>query len=141
MARKRRKTGKSVTQQIKSVNDRYKKTVGDIDERQERVVTAILIPIQSNAAFYTPQDTNALINSQYRRIVVNQNGLIIGRVGYTQDYALPLHERADWMPRPPNSPGKRGGGYNPNATHHFLERGARDSIDEIKTIIKSMNKL
>jgi hypothetical protein len=63
---KRRKTNKSVTQQVKSVNDRYKGRVKKVVDHQERVVTAMLIPLQSKAEFYTPQDTNALINSHFR---------------------------------------------------------------------------
>jgi hypothetical protein len=150
---KRRKTNKSVTQQVKSVNDRYKKTTTEIDKKQERVLTSILISIQSNAAFYTPQDTNALINSQYRRIQKSDKGLKVGRVGYTQEYAAALHGDENytplWKPAPPGTkvwgskgePMREKTNWNANATPRFLERGANESKDEIKKIIKSMNRL
>lgn len=141
MAKRRRKKSKPVTQQVKAVNDRYKKTVANISAKQEAVVTKILIVIQGNAAFFTPQDTNALINSQYRQIIGVSDNVTIGRVGYTQRYAAALHERDDWIPRKPSERSPEGGAYNPNASSKFLEKGALDSIDDIKTIIKRDNKI
>ena len=104
----------------------------------------MLIPLQSKAEFYTPQDTNALINSQYRRVTREGNNTI-GRVGYTQSYAAALHGIQGmgipiWSPKPPNTPGKKGGGYNPNAVPYFLQRGARESIDEMLEVAVKLNK-
>ena len=142
---KKRKSGKSVTHQVRDINKRYRETVGQISDNQEKVVTAILILAQTRASYYTPQDTNALINSQYRRIIQNDDGKIVGRVGYTQNYALALHGDENktplWNPRPPNTPGKKGGGYNPNASPRFLERGFNDEESNIKRVIVEQNKL
>ena len=131
---------KSVIQQIKSVQQRYKQAVEKVNEKQERVLTAIAIVVQGNAQFYTPQDTNALINSQYRQII-KKGSRYTARIGYTQKYAAALHARTDWQPKPPNTKGKRGGGYNPNAQPMFLKLGVDDSKDEIKVIIKELNKI
>lgn len=141
MPSRRRKSSKSVTQQVSDVNKRYRQEVGKITTKQEQVVTAILIVIQSRAQFYTPQDTNALINSQYRQIISKDERMTVGRVGYTQNYALALHERLGWKPRPPGTPGKRGGGYNPNARPKFLQLGYVESKDDIQRIIRELNKI
>lgn len=136
MAKKR----KSIQQQVKSVQDRYKQTMVELDQRTESIGTQIAIVVQSRAQYYTPLDTNALINSQYREIKKDGNKWVV-RIGYTQNYAAPLHspetKMVGWKPRPPDSPGKRGGGYNPNAREGFLTLGLNESEDNIQQILKA----
>lgn len=127
-------------QQVTAVSKRFKQTIGETQKKNEKAITSALIVIQGNAGFYTPQDTNALINSQYRQVAMTDAG-IIGRVGYTQSYAAFLHNNTTWRPLQPSERRPAGGAYNPNATHHFLERGAQESIDEIKLIFRKANKL
>jgi hypothetical protein len=45
----------------------------------------------SEASMLTPIATSTLLNSQYRE-VQKEGTRIVGRVGYTADYALPVHD-------------------------------------------------
>lgn len=112
------------------------KVIAKIESVGEQCMTQILAVILANSKFYVPIDTSALSNSDFRSVEQTATGWR-GRVGYTAAYAAALHERTDWQPRPPGSPGKKGGGYNPNATPAFLERGAAESRDEIQRIIRA----
>lgn len=134
MARRRGRK-RSVTQQVKDVQKRYRKKMINIDSSTERLLTIIAIFIQNEAAFLTPQDTNALLNSQYRQLIANQMGARVMRIGYTQDYAAALHERTDWRPLRPNERTPPGGAYNPNATSGFLEKGAQAALPEIRRVL------
>lgn len=102
----------------------------------EKAMTEILAVIDSQAAQYVPIDTAALINSRFRRVESTPTGYI-GTIGYTQNYAAALHERTDWKPKPPGTPGKKGGGFNPDATHHYLARGVEESRPMIRRIIEA----
>lgn len=100
----------------------------------EAVMTEILSVIDSHTTQYVPIDTAALINSRFRQVEKSAGGFI-GRIGFTQDYAAALHERTDWNPRLPGTPGKKGGGYNPDAKHHFLARGVEESREDIRRLL------
>lgn len=101
----------------------------------EGAMVAILATIGANAAQYVPIDTAALLNSQFRTIEQGPTGLV-GRIGYTQAYAAALHERMDWKPKPPGTPGKPNGGYNPDAQPGYLARGVEESREQIKKILR-----
>lgn len=98
----------------------------EVDRRVERAMTEILIIGMAKAAVYTPIDKGLLINSSFREVRV-VGGKTIGVAGYTQNYAQALHDREDWQPKQPGTPGKRRGGYNPNAGPKFLERGFEET--------------
>ena len=100
----------------------------------EAVMTEILSVIDSHTTQYVPIDTAALINSRFRQVEKVAGGFI-GRIGFTENYAAALHERTDWRPKLPNTDGKKGGGYNPDATHHFLARGVDESRADIKKLL------
>lgn len=60
-------------------------------QRAARGMTQALILGAAEASAMTPIDTSTLLNSQYRR--VEQDGeRIVGTVGYTASYALPVHD-------------------------------------------------
>lgn len=60
-------------------------------QRAARGMTQALILGAAEASVMTPIDTSTLLNSQYRR--VEQDGeRIVGTVGYTASYALPVHD-------------------------------------------------
>lgn len=66
--------------------------VGDIQGRKVvRAMQSALIIGGTQAALYTPIDTSTLINSQFREITVNGNR-VTGRVGYTANYAVYVHD-------------------------------------------------
>ncbi len=65
-----------------------------VAERQARAagaMTQVLVLGAAEAATLTPIDTSNLLNSQYRE--VGRDGTrVTGRVGYTAEYALPVHD-------------------------------------------------
>ncbi len=68
--------------------DQFLATIG---AKGTRVMTQALILGASEASVLTPIDTSTLINSQYRD-VKTEGTKVIGRVGYTASYALPVHD-------------------------------------------------
>lgn len=66
--------------------------VGDIQGRKVvRAMTRALIIGGGQAAIYTPIDTSTLINSQFREIEFRGKRLV-GRVGYSANYAIYVHD-------------------------------------------------
>jgi hypothetical protein len=99
-----------------------------IAERQAlaaKSMTQALILGASEAAALTPIDTSALINSQYRA-VDKQGDKLIGRVGYTAEYALAVHDPAN-----PQTFRRAG------ARKEFLKLGFERAEPNIRAIIKS----
>lgn len=79
---------KGISQAKKHLNT----IVGDIQGRKVvRAMQSALIIGGTQAALYTPIDTSTLINSQFREITVNGNR-VTGRVGYTANYAVYVHD-------------------------------------------------
>lgn len=65
--------------------------VQGVEQRTAKAVTQALILGASEASVLTPIDTSTLINSQFRH--VEQRGRkVVGTVGYTADYAMPVHD-------------------------------------------------
>ncbi|MEY0827929.1 HK97 gp10 family phage protein [Providencia rettgeri] len=122
--------------------------VGDVERRAVRAATAGLIVGASHAARYTPIDTSTLINSQYRDARVN-GVMITGRVGYTANYAVYVHNASGKLKGQPREDfGKTrdgvsfGGGtgkgnyWDPNAKPKFLQAGFEEARQEIDEAIK-----
>ena len=79
---------KGISQAKKHLNT----IVGDIQGRKVvRAMQSALIIGGTQAALYTPIDTSTLINSQFREITVN-GSRVTGRVGYTANYAVYVHD-------------------------------------------------
>lgn len=127
--------------QVKDIQQRYRDKIDEIDLKGEKVITMIMIAIQNRAAFYTPQDTNLLINSQYRQVVGRTGNILRGIVGYTAGYAAALHGndvyKPVWSPRRPDERSPQGGAYNPNATPFFLSRAGEEAIPDARDIMQS----
>jgi len=99
--------------------------IGDIQGRKAvRALQSALIIGSSQAALYTPIDTNTLINSQYRELSVNGSRLT-GRVGYSANYAVYVHD--------PNIPQNF---RRSTAQKEFLTKGFEDSRELIDRTIK-----
>lgn len=99
-----------------------------IAERQAlaaRSMAQALILGASEAAAMTPIDTSTLINSQFR-MVDKQGSKIVGRVGYTAEYALAVHD-------PDNKQTFRRAG----ARKEFLKLGFEQAEPNIRAIVKS----
>lgn len=109
-------------------------------ERQQlakKAANAIGFTIGSRADEYVPVDTKALMNSRYVTVDATPNNARV-MVGYVQDYAAALHNSTDWQPRPPGTPGKKSGGYNPNAQPFWLQKGADETKQQQLNIIEDI---
>ena len=99
--------------------------IGEIQGRKAvRAIQSALIIGSSQAALYTPIDTSTLLNSQFREIDANGTK-ITGRVGYSANYAIYVHD--------PNVPQifRRS-----TAQKEFLTKGFEDMKDAIDSAIK-----
>lgn len=117
---------------VSQVRGRYQAVIKGIAETKTiKVVTAIVATGAAWAKLYTPVDTSALINSQ-RKSVSQSGGAIVGKVWYSQDYAVWLETKDNWTPRKKKT-----------AKPHFLRSGFEDEgpQSEIKEIIRNGYKL
>lgn len=117
---------------VSQVRGRYSATIKDIAENKTiKVVTAIVATGAAWAKLYTPVDTSALINSQ-RKSVSQSGGAIVGKVWYSQDYAVWLETKDTWKPIKKKT-----------AKPHFLRSGFEDEgpQSEINEIIRNGYKL
>ncbi|MER1817256.1 HK97 gp10 family phage protein [Proteus mirabilis] len=107
---------------ISQANANLRALVGDIQgKRVMRAIQSALLIGSAQAAIYTPIDTSTLINSQFREVTVNGTR-VTGRVGYTANYAVYVHD-----PRIKQSFRRS------SARKEFLSRGFEDerkAIDE-----------
>lgn len=98
-----------------------------IAERQRLASAAMaqaLILGASEASTLTPIDTSTLINSQYKA-VEKQGSRIVGRVGYTAEYAMAVHD-------PDNKQTFR----RASAEKEFLRKGFERAEPQIRDVIK-----
>lgn len=85
--------------------------------------SAILIG-SAQASLYTPIDTSTLINSQFREIT--SNGVrVTGRVGYTANYAVFVHD-----------PEVKQTFRRASARKEFLTKGFEDTRSQIDAAVK-----
>jgi hypothetical protein len=124
---------RSIAQQTREIQKNAKALIHNVIPKDiERALTAIGVVVGNKSLEYTPIEFSTLINSQYRINEATQTKYTV-RVGYTQEYAAPLHERTNWKPRPPEL--KDGPAWNPNAKHHFLTDAAEEEKVTIRRII------
>lgn len=88
-----------------------------------RAIQSALIIGSSQAALYTPIDTSTLINSQFREIMI-KGVLVTGRVGYSANYALSVHD--------PNVKQKF---RRSTAEKEFLRKGFDDMRGQIDAVV------
>jgi hypothetical protein len=121
------KPGKSPKDVAKKVNDKIEHIA---NVQLEGALTAVIFAIGGRADFYVPVDTNALMNSRETHIIPHNNGYR-ATLGYYQNYALALHGTATysplWKPKPPGTPGKPTGGYNPSARPGWIFMGVNET--------------
>lgn len=110
---------------IEQVRRNLDAVITDVQGRKAvRAMQSALIIGASQAALYTPIDTSTLINSQYREVTAN-GSLITGRVGYSANYAVYVHD--------PNIPQNF---RRSTAQKEFLTKGFEDTKDLIKETIR-----
>ena len=79
---------------IKQVTRNVNRAIDNIQDRKiVRALTSAMIVISAEAATMVPVDTSNLVNSGFRDIVFNGTR-ITGRVGYSANYAMYVHEAA-----------------------------------------------
>lgn len=109
---------------IREAKINLNKLIGDIQGRKAmRAIQSALLIGGAQAALYTPIDTSTLINSQYRDISVN-GMLITGRVGYSANYAVYVHD--------PSIPQKF---RRATAQKEFLTKGFDDEREQIDAAV------
>ena len=106
----------------------------------QRGLLAMYSVLGGRADFYVPVDTGNTRNS--RRFSIDQN--VTGwrlTYGYYNDYVKYLYFSRDWKPKPPGTPGKRTGGYNPEAQPDWMGIAWREAGDiAVKAFAKEINK-
>ena len=119
--------GKSPKDIAKKVNAKIEHIIND---QLEAALTSVIFAVGGKADFYVPVDTNALMNSRETHVVAHKDGYK-ATLGYYQHYALALHGTSTysplWKPKPPGTPGKPTGGYNPIATPGWIFRGVAET--------------
>lgn len=117
---------------VGAVRANYSRVINEVSgPKTVKVVSAIVSIGAGYAKLYTPLDTSALINSQ-RKSVSQSGGAIVGKVWYSQDYAVWLETKDTWKPIKKKT-----------AKPHFLRSGFEDEgpQSEIKEIIRNGYKL
>ena len=105
------------------VVNRMPQFVEAVQQRAARGMTQALILGASEASALTPIDTSTLLNSQFRD--VRPDGMkIVGTVGYTAAYALPVHD----PDRPQNF-------RRASAEKEFLRKGFERAEPNIRAVI------
>lgn len=94
-----------------------------VEAKAARGMTQALILGASEASVLTPIDTSTLLNSQFKR-VSKDGSRIVGTVGYTAAYALPVHD-------PDVSQKFR----RPTATKEFLLKGFENAEPNIRAVL------
>ncbi len=76
---------------------------------------------------FTPIDTSTLINSQFREIMANGT-VVTGRVGYSANYAVYVHD-----------PAVKQNFTRATARKEFLTKGFEDTRNQIDAVVKELS--
>ncbi|MFG0518162.1 HK97 gp10 family phage protein [Kluyvera intermedia] len=106
----------------KSNLDRFINTVQG--KKAARAIQSAMLIGSTQAALYTPIDTSTLLNSQFRELSVNGTR-VTGRVGYTANYAMYVHD-----PTHPQTFRRS------TAQKEFLTKGFEDTREAISAVIR-----
>lgn len=107
---------------VKVTND-LPKFVGRVQRNAARGMTQALIIGASEASVLTPIDSSTLINSRYLSVEA-QAGRIVGRAGYTAEYAAAVND-------PENPQNFR----RPTAQKDFLKQGFENAEPNIRAVL------
>lgn len=110
--------------------NRLPQFVGRVQVKAARGMTQALVLGASEASVLTPiGDTSNLLNSQYKHVDARA-GRIVGTVGYTVEYALPVHD-------PDNPQNFR----RASAEKEFLKKGFENAEPNIRAVITGAIKV
>ncbi len=119
---------------LKQAQQNLNKIVDEISS--QKIVTALTsasIIIATEAASMTPIDTSTLINSQYRTIDVNGTR-VTGRIGYSANYALYVHNASGKLKGQPRSNGN-GAYWSPSGEPKFLDKAVENTRSMVDAAI------
>jgi hypothetical protein len=94
-----------------------------VKPKAARGMTQALILGASEASVLTPIDTSTLLNSQFKRVAA-EGTRVVGTVGYTADYALPVHD-----------PDVKQNFRRPTAKKEFLLKGFENAEPNIRAVL------
>lgn len=95
--------------------------------------------IRTESATMTPIDTSTLINSQYDTVEIN-GMLITGKIGYSSNYALYVHNASGKLKGKPR-PSGRGNFWSPHAEPKFLTKAAEKTQSLVDSTIRREMKI
>lgn len=124
--------------------NRMPQFVTAVEQRAARGITAALVRGGSELPALVPVDTSTLLNSHYRD-VSKEGSRIVGRVGFTAEYALAVHEaegKLKGQPRPPRDGVPRGNYWGPHdGQPRYLALAFERASADIKAILKGVLKV
>lgn len=115
---------------MREAKQNMSKFIDDVRGKKSiRAMTKALIIGSTQAALYTPIDTSTLINSQFRDMEFKGTRLV-GRVGYSANYAVYVHD-----------PAIKQIFRRATAEKEFLVKGFEDTKEQIEAAIISEMKV
>ncbi|WP_371343320.1 HK97 gp10 family phage protein [Klebsiella quasipneumoniae] len=110
---------------IRQAKANLDRIIKDVQGRKVvRAIQSAMLIGSAKAALYTPIDTSTLINSQFREITAN-GVRVTGRVGYTANYAVFVHD-----------PEVKQTFRRATARKEFLAKGFEDPRSQIDAAVK-----
>ena len=128
---------------LKGVREAIARTSQIVDEitavKVVRALKSAAYIIRTESATLTPIETSTLINSQFDTIEVNGTR-VTGKVGYSANYALYVHNASGKLAGQPRPSGK-GTYWSPNGEPKFLTKAAEKTKDLVDKAIKAEMRL
>ena len=128
---------------LRGVRQAVERTSQIVDEiiatKAVRAIKSATYIIRTESATLTPIDTSTLINSQFDTVEVNGTR-ITGKVGYSANYAMYVHNASGKLKGRPRSNGN-GAYWSPGGEPQFLTKGAKRTKDLVDNVIKKEMKL
>lgn len=110
---------------IRQAKANLDRIIKDVQGRKAvRAIQSAMLIGSAQAALYTPIDTSTLLNSQYREIIA-RGVRVTGRVGYTANYAVFVHDPAVLQTF-----------RRSTARKEFLTKGFEDTRSQIDAAVK-----
>lgn len=111
--------------------------IGDVQGRKVvRAIKSALLIVAPEAARMTPVAISNLINSQFQEVMVNGTR-ITGRVGYSANYAVYVHEAKGTLKGKPRPASQAGGNYwDPSGEPQFLKKAGDETRSAVDAAIK-----
>ena len=110
------------------ITNKLPQFIADRQRQAARGMTQALIIGASEASVLTPIEFGNLLNSQFRHVDI-QDGRIVGTVGYTAEYAVPVHD-----------PEHRQNFRRASAEKLFLSKGFETAEPNIRAVLKGAIK-